>query len=442
MASKSLGRFLLKTVAVLAFCAVSAYALFLAFGYNLDLQKRHIEKTSIIDVSNRYPEVRVYLDDKLVGNSMPVQMKDLLPGFYKLTLSKLGFLPWNRKLEVRPDFVTKVDDVVLVPDHTSSLVRQLAHFPEQSRYFLGKDFFIVFTPGRDYLTLVYLLNGGSMKEEELQFSRRDIQNIQDIHVYDSKKFLIAFADGSYEWVEFGGPKFIDFTLPKGASRLTFLPSQNSAYFLLDGSLYRSQIELLPTVTSKNLQDFFLEKEVVQFDAHDDKLVYLSKGMAFAADQEGKNIRLIDRSHSLKYVRFISGGFYVLRTTDDQRLLYATDERGIPTLLTDHLKGDVFQNASGQTLFADDTGNIFIYRQLLKKKILVTTLSPDFTLYGFLTDDGHFLLERQNQVYLADSSYTNVYPLFDAQKEASYFLHSGAVFFLADQKLKSLFFFPQ
>jgi len=447
MASKSLGRFLLKILAVLAFCAVCAYALFLAFGYNVDLKEQHIEKTSIIDVSNRYPEVRVYLGDKLVGNSLPVQMKDLLPGFYKLALSKLGYLPWSRKLEVRPDFVTKVDDVLLVPDHTSSLVQQLAHFPEQSKYFLGKDFFIVFTPGRDYLTLVYLLNAGAMKEEELQFSHQDIQNIQDIQVFDSQKFLIAFADGSYEWVEFGGPKFVDFTLPKGATQITFLPARDAAYFLLDGSLYRSQIELLSTITSKNLQNFFLAKAVDQFDVHDDKIVYISRGMAFSADLEGKNVRLIDRSHSLTYARFFpftqgSGELFVLRTAKNKRLLYAVDERGVSILLTAQLKGEVYQNGSGQTLFTDDTGNIFLYHELLKKKTLVTTLPPDFSLYGFLFDDEHFLLERQNQVFLADSSYTNVYPLFDAQKDANYFLRDGAVFYLGDQKLKSLFFPPQ
>ena len=184
MASKTFGKIFLKTLGVLSFCAVTSYVLFLAYGYNLDLQHNNIEKRSLVDISSKMNEVRVYFDDKLIGNMLPLQIKDLVPGTYHLDISKLGYLPWNRDLTVQTDLVTKVDDVVLVPEHPETLVHQLARFPEKSRYFTGKDFFIVLAPNSDYLTLVYLLQDGAMSEEELKLSRK---GIKDVRIYNSKR---------------------------------------------------------------------------------------------------------------------------------------------------------------------------------------------------------------------------------------------------------------
>lgn len=447
MASKTLGRFILKTFGVLAFCAVSAYALFLAYGYNLDIKHRNIEKTSIIDLASRYDDVRVYLDDKIIGNGLPLQIKDLLPGFYDLSVVKLGYLPWRRQIEVQTDIVSKIEDVVLVPEHADTLIGQLVHFPENSRYFFGKDFFIVTSEGHDYLTMVHLLDDGKMKEEELKLARSDIR---DIRIFDSQKFLVTFEDDTHEWVEFNGPRFVDFTLPAGAGGLTVLPNQNAVFFLHRGDLYRVATQTLATLTAKSVLSAPLLKNVDQFDVHEGKLVYLSGGFVYSADIDGKNIRLVDRSGNAAFIRYIPsntsyGGLYVVKTRDDKRLLYtapkesAPGTRGFSTLLTPQLKGEVQEDGAGRFLFADESGNIFLYKPLTEKKILVTTLPTDFTLLGFLFGDGHFLFARQEQLFLADSSFTNVYPLTGYRENGRYFSKGMSLFFFADHKLKSLSF---
>lgn len=443
MASKTFGRFLLKTFGVLLFCAVSGYALFLAYGYNLDLQNRHIEKTSIIDVVSRYRDIRVYMDDRIIGNALPLQIKDLLPGSYQLAVSKLGYLPWKRLLSVRTDIVTKVDDVVLVPENLNDFTHQLVHFPDESRYFWGKDFFIVQNPNHDYLTLVYLLEKGTMKEEELKLSRQDIGDITHV---TPQSFLVTFQDGSYEWVEFSGPKFVDFHLPQGSSSLQILPGQGMAYFLKSGNLYRVPVSDLASLNEKTLPQYLLAEKIDQFDAHDHLLVYLSRGKAFVLLNQEKTPLLVDRSGRFSYIKFIpsgrgNSGVYVARTKEGKRLAYAVNDKGFSTLLTPQLSGEVFGDGSGRFLLGDGAGNIFLYKSLLDKKILVTTQPVSVVLRGFLLNDGHFLFERDGQIHLADATFSNVYPLFAAMEKAQYFLRDGALFTLENHKLKSLFFLP-
>lgn len=439
MASKAFGRFILKTFGVLAFCAVSGYALFLAYGYNLDIKHRNIEKTSIIDVASRYDDVRIYLDDKIIGNSLPLQIKDLLPGFYDLSIVKLGYQPWRRNIEVQTDIVTKIEDAVLVPEHPENLMGQLVHFPEKSRYFFGKDFFIVISEGHDYLTMVHLLDEAGMKEEELKLPRSDIK---DIRIFTSQKFLVTFEDDSHEWIEFNGPRFVNFVLPAGAGGLTVLPDQDAFFFLYKGDLYRVPTQQLGSLTLKGVPNEPLIKNVEQFDVHDRKLVYLSKGFVYSSDTAGKNVRLVDRSGTITFIRFIpapsgQGGLYVARTDKDERLLYAADGRGFSTLLTPQLKGEVQEDGAGRFLFNDESGNIFAYKTLTGKKTLVATLPTDFTLLGFMFGDGHFLFSRQGQLFFSDASFTNVYNLTAYQENSRYFSKGTALFSLADHKLKSL-----
>ena len=91
MALSSFARILLKSLGVLAFCAVSAFALFLAYGYNYDLFHRNIEKTSIIDITGVYKDVQVMLDGQVVAHNLPYLIKDVIPALYRLSIMKEGF---------------------------------------------------------------------------------------------------------------------------------------------------------------------------------------------------------------------------------------------------------------------------------------------------------------------------------------------------------------
>jgi len=101
---------------VLLFISISTYALLAAYGYQIDVLKQNIVKTSIIDLSNSLNEVNVYFDEELVARQTPYQIKNVEPGEHTVKLLKEGFLPWQKRMDVELNIVTKINDILLLPE--------------------------------------------------------------------------------------------------------------------------------------------------------------------------------------------------------------------------------------------------------------------------------------------------------------------------------------
>lgn len=126
MSSKLLGHFFLRIAGLFLFCTISFYALFLAYGYQYDVKNLDVRKTSIIDLNSKVSDVDVFLNEKSVyrGN-LPYQIKDVVPGTFKLLIQKSGFLPWKKVLQVKADFVSKITDILLVPEDVSQFIERI-----------------------------------------------------------------------------------------------------------------------------------------------------------------------------------------------------------------------------------------------------------------------------------------------------------------------------
>ena len=440
MAAKSFGRLLLKALGVLAFCAVSAYALFLSYGYNYDLSQRHLQKTSIIDITPKYSDLRIFLDDRFLGNNLPFQIKDVMPGAYRLSIEKNGFVPWKRILPVQTDFVTKVEDVLLVPTDMTSAIRQLGHFDPLSRFFLGRDSLVVMVPTQKYFTLVSFLDKGTLKEEEIQLSR---SNIQDISLYPAERFLVTFDDGTFQWINFPRAQFIDFTPPAGFSALMVSPDEDVFYFLVAGNLYRVPFVQADKLDQKNLDTYKVRSFVDAFSLGQDTIEYLSNGMLFAGKTDGKNVRLWDRSFghfsSLFVVHGKNTSYLILGDGKNRRLLFLLGPAGKPVrLLTEQLQGDIFLDDQDRVLYRIGTGQVFAYQPARDKTVIVTQLESSEDLLGWFGSTGHFLFTRDGKVQVADLPFTNVSPLMDFDAQTQYFVKDAALFSLNNGRIKVLY----
>lgn len=86
-----------------------------SLGYHIDFHALKIYRTGIIYVKSQPSGAAIYINSKLLSDVTPARIEELKPGLYRLEVRRDSFYPWQKDLVVRPNMVTKVDDIVLFP---------------------------------------------------------------------------------------------------------------------------------------------------------------------------------------------------------------------------------------------------------------------------------------------------------------------------------------
>jgi hypothetical protein len=102
-------------VSVAMFFTLLPIILSYSLGYNIDYRAFKIYKTGIIHLRSQPSGAVVYMNGELFGNLTPTRIEDLKPGNYNIEVRKEGYYPWYKELTVRPNMVTKAEDIVLFP---------------------------------------------------------------------------------------------------------------------------------------------------------------------------------------------------------------------------------------------------------------------------------------------------------------------------------------
>ena len=107
-------RTFLFVLIVIAFVVIAPLLVLYAKGYSFRPDDRSVILTGTILVDTNVSKVQVSLDgaEEHTEND-PVILRGLEPGSHTLAISREGYHPWKATLEVKPEKVTRVDDVVL-----------------------------------------------------------------------------------------------------------------------------------------------------------------------------------------------------------------------------------------------------------------------------------------------------------------------------------------
>lgn len=109
-----LRRFLLFLI-VLIFFIAAPLVVYYAKGYRFDFRNLEFVKTGTISIKTIPRNAAVYLDGELLENGSPLKIDGLKPRQYTLKISKEGYEPWEAQLAVKPEMVTAVTHVILLP---------------------------------------------------------------------------------------------------------------------------------------------------------------------------------------------------------------------------------------------------------------------------------------------------------------------------------------
>jgi hypothetical protein len=82
-------------------------------GYRWNLKKQKIEKVGIVFLRSRPAGADIYLDGKLRREQTPARIRNLLPGGYKVTVSKKGYTSWSKQLSVESARTTFAERIAL-----------------------------------------------------------------------------------------------------------------------------------------------------------------------------------------------------------------------------------------------------------------------------------------------------------------------------------------
>ncbi len=429
-----------------AFCAMSFYALFLAYGYQYDVSRQNIKKTSIIDLAVREEGVELMLNGKMTyrGN-LPYQIKGVLPGTAELLLKKKDFLPWKRILNVKADFVSKITDILFVPENILEWIKELISFAGDVSVVAGDEFFVVIKPNQSYITVIFLNDDGTFRQKEIALH---YENLQSVEVLSSRRLMAHFSGGAMELIAMDEEKYAVFRLPELASSLQIRQSDDVIYYIFNNDLYRfaftqfNNEEVMPVFGEK------IRSDISSFALTKKKIYYLSSGMLFVSNFDGKQIVLLDQSfqnfYSIKAIEGENSSFLVLQTTpvdanDLAFSLYFLNPDSTTKFVGERIVTSPFFNSLGQILFSDSDKQLFLYDPRLDEKILLHRYDGDFGLIAWF-DDEHFLFRGTDSIFVSDISISNVFPLLtniDRFEDMFFFAKNRTLFYLRKSKLNVL-----
>lgn len=287
-----------------------------ALGYKIDYRNLKIYKTGIIYLSSTPSGASVYINGRLYKDYTPAQIEELKPGSYKIEVRREGFYPWEGKLEVAPNMVTKADKIVLFPvmrqikrlsepeisDFAVSDKGIIYYFTQSGLYKTGADKTILkkissysnwpdritgkkFSPDASKLlyfneNAVYLINlnidknpaaGGDRAGVEEVF--KSPEQILDVFWYPGSGYIVAVTEKDIKVVELrGGATRNIASLYKFAAKpqaLYYDENSDSLYFTdirtgasSDRERYLYRLDLRQTFFD-SLREFLLKKEAVE-----------------------------------------------------------------------------------------------------------------------------------------------------------------------------------
>jgi hypothetical protein len=107
MAIRKISSFLISFVTVCSILGASLAVIAYGRGYRLDLKKSSIHPTGLVSVTSDPIGAQVAVDGKLktaTNNSFSVD-----PGWYTITISKEGYMSWQKKIRVQGEVVSRAD---------------------------------------------------------------------------------------------------------------------------------------------------------------------------------------------------------------------------------------------------------------------------------------------------------------------------------------------
>ena len=433
---KKIGKIIIKLLSILTFFGVCFIALFFANGYQYDLNKKDVKRTSIIDLVSDFKEVRVLLDGKLMANFLPFQIKDLDLGEYDLDVNKVGYQPWKRHVRVDADFVTIVNDIILIPEKLDALISHLKLFNDGATLVYGNDEMISVKVGESHFTLNELSFDKKKRDIVVEIPQALKSGIEKLDVLSDDIVLLSLADGDKVLYSFQSEKFEKIELFSKAMNIKVYG--NSIMFVYDGALYSVDKWNISKIDLSNISNYLVRDDVDNFVQGVNYNFIINNNSLYKVDSKYKNEIIIpcffNGVENLSFVKGRDYGLLTVRGLDQIRKLFLVNRNGDLMELSKSFIGSGYINGFDQIVYIDKNA-IHYYDSLLDIDKIIRNVDTESEILGWYDVSGHYLINENGKLVLEDIFNANHYELMDMSNVGKVIAKEKRLFFV---KLNSLY----
>ncbi len=117
---------ILPWIFTITFFGVAPALVFYTAGYRWNPKKDMIERNGTVIIDSVPSGANIQVDGRTISNTTPVTIQSMPPGEHHFTISKNGYFPWEKSLEVIAEHVTFANDIQLWKQKQPQFIINLA----------------------------------------------------------------------------------------------------------------------------------------------------------------------------------------------------------------------------------------------------------------------------------------------------------------------------
>lgn len=327
-------RTILFSICASLFLLTSLVVIFYSQGYRFDFKEKRIRqsgafyfkvipKSAIVEINNKFTKkTDIFFGAAFIDN--------LLPRNYSVRITKDGYHPWEKNLEIKEKQVTEAKNIILFPFDLSfqPLFKNVSNFffsPDERRLIIVENTKEGWElKNYDLKTNIksYLLKAGDLDDEKAEVS--DLEFSSDskrafLKIFSGKELKYFLIDLEQEPKTSQFLTSLDF-LGKGITKLSFSPKNTQELiFLKEGRLQKVDL-IKKEISPVSLSD------ILTFTFGNDSLYYLeAKGLVYKIDysflnKEKINLVNFQMRKNASYNLIALDDFLFLKENDNLYLL--------------------------------------------------------------------------------------------------------------------------
>lgn len=107
-------RVLMLSVFLLAFFVISPLLILYSSGFRYDYKNGIVHEVGVISIDILPTSAIVYLNDEKLSGTIPIRLKNVIPGKYKIRLTADGFYDWEKEVDVENKQTVYVKEIKLI----------------------------------------------------------------------------------------------------------------------------------------------------------------------------------------------------------------------------------------------------------------------------------------------------------------------------------------